>query len=141
MSQAQDWALGCWTLIPAGKAVVRQRGKCAKNIPGPFNVVGWTVDPRDYELDETKWKEVYERVINGWVDSSSQIPGTNIPIGNVSRVFRSSRFGSDGIQSDSDIVLFHSGQLGTALALPNILLWIKEKGYSFDLPQPAWSNP
>jgi RHS repeat-associated protein len=116
---------------PEGAAIWDYDGQCAIGISSPWNVVDWTVDPYDWSiaLNEQPAEMVLGRIKNGWCQG----------IGCIIKIYPSS-LGSYGVRTNSDNILLHSWSNPTVEALDDILLWLKEKEYTFDLLEPAWAN-
>lgn len=130
----QQFQLECTEVVYAPGGSYPVQGRCKEGIPGPYNVQWWTVDPQDWAL--TTPDEVFDRVVNGWYESST-ILGVDVPIGAITRIGKPSRFGSYGVRSNSDNILLHSTSDPTVQALDPILQWLKNQGYTFDVLEPT----
>lgn len=101
--------------------------------PGPWHVIMWTVDPADWFIDDEGLASdiILDRIINGWCSNA---------IGCVARIFKPNRYGSLGVQSNSDNILLHSDSEPTVEILPELIEWVKDQGYTFDLLTPPWQR-
>jgi hypothetical protein len=102
---------------------------------------GWNVDTIDYAVNQyyeggllTRNQAVemlLDHVQNGWYMYG--IAGKTL------REVRPGPWGSRGVRSNTDTILFHSKPI-TAEALDEILSWLKSEGYTFDVLTPAWQD-
>jgi RHS repeat-associated protein len=133
ITPAQIELLECWDGV---------QGVCPAGLENPYNVYKWNVDSRDwavsqaYEEGDLTYEEATEmltsRLQEGWSKYGV--------IGDLFRNVRSSPAGSFGVRSNTDNILLHSTSYITSEVLDKFLDWIKSKGYTFDLLNPAWAN-
>ena len=150
LTAAQEWQLECMQIVSAPGGSYPVRGKCNEAIPGPYNISWWTVDPFDWAIDDDfddsnitlseAAELIYQHVTQGRYNSVT-ILGADVPLGKITPpLLGPSRFGSYGVLSNSDNILFHSDSEPTVEALDPILQWLKRQNYTFDLVEPSWST-